>query len=57
MIAAIYSSLNEGQKANLRRKYMALFGNRASFYRKINGQTRVLKAEQIFFQTNLNLNK
>jgi len=53
-----YNTLNDGQKHTVRRKYIYLFGARSSFYRKINGEVRLSKAEQLFFETNLmNINK
>ncbi len=57
MLKQLYDSLTEGQKATLRRKYTSLFGSKYSFYRKIKGETRVLRSEQIFFENNLITNK
>ena len=53
MILEKYNALSEAQKYTLRRKYVALFGNKATFYKKINGKVRLWRAEQIFFDNNL----
>jgi len=34
-------------------KYVALFGTKATFYKKINGKVRLWRAEQIFFENYL----
>ena len=56
MILEKYNALSEAQKYTLRRKYVALFGNKATFYKKINGKVRLWRAEQIFFDNNLTAN-
>ena len=56
MILEAYNALSDAQKYTLRRKYIYLFGNRTSFYRKINGEVRLWRAEQVFFESNLNIN-
>ena len=53
-----YNTLNNAQKNTLRRKYIYLFGAKKTFYRKINNEVRLSRAEQLFFETNLmNINK
>jgi hypothetical protein len=48
-----YNALSDAQKFTLRRKYVALFGTKATFYKKINGKVRLWRAEQIFFENYL----
>jgi hypothetical protein len=48
-----YHALSNAQKHTLRRKYIYLFGAKKTFYRKINGEVRLSRAEQLFFETNL----
>lgn len=48
-----YNSLPDGKKSKIRRAYVALFGCKRTFHRKINGTVRLHKAEQIFFEKNL----
>jgi hypothetical protein len=53
-----YNSLSDGQKHTVRRKYIYWFGAKKTFYRKLNGEVRLTRAEQFFFQNNLmNINK
>jgi hypothetical protein len=56
MILEKYNALSNAQKYTLRRKYVTLFGNKATFYKKINGKVRLWRAEQIFFENNLSIN-
>jgi hypothetical protein len=48
-----YDNLTEGQKAHVLRKYKALYGSVATFYRKIKEEVRVWNSEKIFFENNL----
>jgi hypothetical protein len=47
----LYNALTNPQKHTIRRKYMALFGCKRTFNRKINGEVRLLRAEIIFFMS------
>ena len=51
--AEMYHALSEQQKHTIRRKYIAMFGSRITFYRKINGTVKMLRAEVIFFDEHL----
>ena len=56
MILEAYNALSDAQKYTLRRKYIYLFGSKATFYKKINGQAHLRGAEQLFFENNLLIN-
>jgi hypothetical protein len=56
MILEAYNALSDAQKFTIRRKYIYLFGNKRTFYKKINGEVRLWRAEQIFFENNLPIN-
>lgn len=55
LIQQLYQGLSFGQKRRLMLQYIALYGTRSTFYRKVKGRVRLLNAEQAFFQTQLQI--
>lgn len=53
IIKQLYQGLTYGQKRRLMLQYIALYGTRRTFYRKIKGEVRLLNAEQVFFTEQL----
>lgn len=54
LIKQLYQGLTFGQKRRLLMQYVALYGNRSTFYNKVNGKVRLMPSEKIFFTNSLN---
>jgi len=55
LIQQLYKTLSFGQKRRLMLQYIALYGTRRTFYRKVGGQVRLLNSEKVFFQNQLQI--